>query len=647
MCGIFGWIPAPGHSSRGVRPVARTLLADLRHRGPDDAGCLVFPADDPSHPKDGQTFSGETPCALLLGQTRLSIIDLSPAGHQPMRSADGRYTLIYNGEIYNYRELRQELEQAGCVFRTATDTEVLLQALMLWGRKALPRLTGMFAFALFDEKQRTLLCARDCFGIKPLFWHAGASGFCFASEIPALLHMPGVPRRTNPTAVYQYLCYGQYDAGGATLLADIHALPPAHCVEISLDDPARVRPHRWWKPDIADTSPLSFEAAAERLRELFLASVRLHLRSDVPLGVALSGGIDSSATTCAVRLLEPDADLHTFSFIAAGSDVSEEHWATLVAKKTRAIRHIVTVEPAELTADLDALLLAQGEPFSSTSIYAQYRVFRLARECGIKVTLDGQGADELLAGYQGYPGQRMVSLLRTGRLLTACRFLRSASAWPGRGAGYILQRTLEGFVPAALLQFALRLAGRNPLPSWLDMARLTEQGVSPLPEDKRQELFPSPHKVKQKLATQLIWNGLPQLLRHGDRNAMAHSIESRVPFLTRELAEFCLSLPEHYLVDDTGCSKSVFRRAMRGIVPDEILDRRDKIGFATPERQWLESLGDWVDATLKQAASVPWLRMDVARREWQDIRNGKSAFNWRVWRWLCYTRWVQLFDITE
>ncbi|WP_165066857.1 asparagine synthase (glutamine-hydrolyzing) [Desulfovibrio sp. ZJ200] len=647
MCGIFGWIPAPGHSSRDVRPVVRTLLADLRHRGPDDAGCLVFPADDPSHPKNGQTFSGETPCALLLGQTRLSIIDLSPAGHQPMRSADGRYTLIYNGEIYNYRELRQELEQAGCVFRTATDTEVLLHALITWGKEALPRLAGMFAFALFDEKQHTLLCARDCFGIKPLFWHAGESGFCFASEIPALLHMPGVPRRTNPTAVYQYLCYGQYDAGGATLLADIHALPPAHCVEISLADPARVRPHRWWKPDIADTSPLSFEAAAERLRELFLASVRLHLRSDVPLGVALSGGIDSSATTCAVRLLEPDADLHTFSFIAAGSDVSEEHWATLVAKKTRAIRHIVTVEPAELTADLDALLLAQGEPFGSTSIYAQYRVFRLARECGITVTLDGQGADELLAGYYGYPGPRMAGLLQQGRFLWALKNFQAYRQWPGRTSSYLCQQIIREVIPAWLTPLALRCIGRSAAPGWLDTVGLRERGVRLLREERRRDIYPDGSLLKRTLAAQLLWNGLPQLLRHGDRNAMAHSIESRVPFLTRELAEFCLSLPEHYLVDDTGCSKSVFRRAMRGIVPDEILDRRDKIGFATPERQWLESLGDWVDATLEQAASVPWLRMDVARREWQDIRNGKSAFNWRVWRWLCYTRWVQLFDITE
>ncbi|WP_303174359.1 asparagine synthase-related protein [uncultured Desulfovibrio sp.] len=248
---------------------------------------------------------------------------------------------------------------------------------------------------------------------------------------------------------------------------------------------------------------------------------------------------------------------------------------------------------------------------------------------------DGQGADELLAGYQGYPGQRLASLLRAGHLLTACHFSQAASRWPDRGFSYILQRTIGEFVPEKFLQMALKLVGRDPLPRWLDMAHLTEQGVRPLPQDMREVLFPSPHKVKQKLATQLVWCGLPQLLRHGDRNAMAHSIESRVPFLTQKLAEFCLSLPEHYLVDDQGCSKSIFRSAMCGIVPDAILDRRDKIGFATPERQWLETLAPWVDDILAQAGTVPFLRMDMVRQEWQAIRTGKNAFNWRVWRWLC------------
>lgn len=644
MCSIFGWIPAKGQSSRDPVQTTRSLLTSLRHRGPNDSGFLIFPAANLSRPA-AEPATG-MPFALLLGQTRLSIIDLSSGGHQPMRSADGRHTLIYNGEIYNYRELRRELEAMGRVFRTETDTEVLLQALIVWGVEVLPRLTGMFTFALFDARRRSLFCARDCFGIKPFYWYSGETGFCFASEIPALLEFPAIPRRVNPASVYQYLCYGQYDMGAVTMLEGVFALPPAHYMEISLDAPESVEPKRWWKPDIADTCSLSFEDAASCLRELFLDSVRLHLRSDVPLGVALSGGIDSSAVTCAVRHLEPDTDLHTFSFIAAGTDVSEEHWATLVAEKTRAIRHIVTVEPAGLTADLDSLLVAQGEPFGSTSIYAQYRVFQLARECGITVTLDGQGADELLAGYQGYPGPRMAGLLQCGHPLRAIKNFHAYRQWPGRSSPYLVQHIVRELVPAWLTPLALRCVRRSNAPGVLDTRALRERNVRLLRAEPRGQLYPRGSLLKRTLATQLVWNGLPQLLRHGDRNSMAHSIESRVPFLTRKMAAFCLSLPEHYLVDDQGCSKSVFRRAMRGIVPDAILDRRDKIGFATPERQWLETLAPWVDATLAQAKNIPFLRLDVARKEWQDIRAGKCAFGPEIWRWLCYTRWVQLFAVS-
>lgn len=646
MCGIFGWIPAGKSMFCSPVPIAHSLEAALRHRGPNDAGFLVFPAADLYHP-DGETASQVgLPFGLLLGQTRLSIIDLSSAGHQPMRSPDGRYSLVYNGEIFNYRELRSELEGLGCAFRTATDTEVLLQALIYWGRAALPRLTGMFAFAIFDAHRRSLFCARDCFGIKPFYWYSGDIGFCFASEIPALLKFPGVPRKVEAAPIYQYLRYGQYNVGGSTMLKGVFSLPAAHCMEIFIDTPNVVETERWWKPEIADTTLLSPAEASEHLRELFLNSVRLHLRSDVPLGIALSGGIDSSSITCAVRHLEPDAELHTFSFIAAGSDVSEEQWASLVAEKTRAIRHVVTVEPQELAQDMDSLILAQGEPFGSTSIYAQYRVFRLAAECGVTVTLDGQGADELLAGYHGYPGQRLADLLRKGQLFSAIKTFRAYQAWPERSASYLAQQTARELTPLWLTPFALRCAGRSAAPPWLDIKALRERNVRLVRALPRDQLYPAGDLLKRTLATQLIWDGLPQLLRYGDRNSMTHSIESRVPFLTREMAEFCLSLPAHYLVDNTGCSKSVFRRAMRGLVPDAILDRRDKIGFATPERHWLKILARWVDTTLAQASSIPFLRLDEARREWHAIREGRAPFNWRVWRWLCYTRWVQLLDVS-
>lgn len=647
MCGIYGWIPSQQFQKYDSRNTALTLEARMRHRGPNDAGFAIFStlADAPEQTE--RTYTRHEPFRLLLGQTRLSILDLSPAGHQPMRSPDGRYTITYNGEVYNYRELREELRAQGVPFHSETDTEVVLQALIRWGKKSLCKFSGMFALALFDARENTLFCARDFFGIKPFVWHSGEAGFCFASELPALLCFPGIARKIDPVSAYQYLCYGQYDVGSATMLANVHTLPPAHCCTIRLDAPETVNIERYWLPDVNTISRISFDEAAELLRQLFLDSVRLHLRSDVPLGTALSGGIDSSAVTCAVRHLEPDARLHTFSFIAPGSDVSEADWADLVSHRADTVHHTVTVQPQDLRRDMDALLLAQGEPFGSTSIYAQYRVFQLAKECGITVTLDGQGADELFAGYHGYPGPRVASMLRAGALSGAYRFLRASHQWPGRTWSYLVRQSVREFVPAWLTPLALRCVGRSTAPAWLDIEQLHQAGVPLLRQNTRRQLYPTPHCLKQTLAYQLTWNGLPQLLRHGDRNAMAHSIESRVPFLTKEMAEFCMSLPEEYLVDMQGCSKSVFRKAMRGLVPDAVLDRKDKVGFATPERQWINALSDWVEATLADADSVPFLRMGAARQEWRAIRDGQKPFDWRVWRWLCYVRWIQLLDIGQ
>ena len=223
---------------------------------------------------------------------------------------------------------------------------------------------------------------------------------------------------------------------------------------------------------------------------------------------------------------------------------------------------------------------------------------------------------------------------------------RAHQNWPDRTAAYLLRQIAREFTPRWLTPLALRCIGRSAVPRWLDAQALRQCHIRLVREDMRKRLYASGSLLKRTLATELVWERLPHLLRHGDRNSMAHSIESRVPFLTREMAEFCMSLPEHYLVDDHGCTKSIFRHAMRGIVPDAILDRRDKIGFATPERQWLKILAPWVDATLSQAEDVPFLRLDMARREWRDILTGRRHFGWQVWRWLCYARWVQLFAVS-
>lgn len=626
MCGIIGaFLGASGHD------VERRLGAGmqaLKHRGPDAQAFETYP------------LAGG---ALHLGHARLSIIDLTEAGLQPMHSADGRYTITFNGEIYNYKELREELKELGCGFSSDSDTEVLLAAWAAWGRGCLPRLVGMFAFVVLDRETATLTCARDVFGIKPLFYTQEGSDFLFASETPALLALKSSKATLNWQRAYDYLVHGSYDNGRETFFQEVLHLLPGHLLVVNLSDRSLGVQERWWTPKVTERRDLSFQEAAERVRENFLQSIRLHLRSDVPLGAALSGGVDSSAVVCAMRLVAPELPIHTFSYIAAGSGANEEKWADLVCRHVGAIAHKVHVAPQELVRDLDDMIRTQGEPFGSTTIYAQYRVYQLAREHGITVTLDGQGADEMLAGYDGYPGRRMRSLLETGHWIEAGRFLNGWSRWPDRSRALGLKLTAAEMTDGALYQALRRLSGREPLPKWMNGDVLSEQGVNLGHPRQRPELEVRGRRLMAELAHSLTKRGLSGLLRHGDRNSMRFAIESRVPFLTLEQAELLLSLPEHYLISQGGETKSVFRAAMRGIVPDEILDRKDKIGFQTPEQLWLTSMAGTVREWLRADIGLPFLDQAEILREFEDIIGGRKAFSWQVWRWINFIRWYQHF----
>jgi asparagine synthase (glutamine-hydrolysing) len=616
------------------------LLQILHHRGPDDAGWLTFA---PPEVRLGRGDPDDSPARALLIHRRLSILDLSAAGWQPMGLRDEQSYIVFNGEIYNYLELRRELQKLGKSFHTHSDTEVLLQALCTWGPDVLPRLVGMFAFAVLDTVDRTLFLARDCFGIKPLYYTYLPQGFAFASEIKALLRLPGVRRTVHSGRLYEYLRLGRTDHGPNTLFAGIRQLPAAHYLVIPLDDLRPADPVRYWKLDCRPTLDLSPDEAAAALRERFLDNVRLHLRSDVPVGAALSGGIDSSAIVAGMRFLEPEVDLHTFSYIAADERLSEERWVDTAGKTAGATIHKVRTTPAELSADLDTLIAQQDEPFGSTSIYAQYRVFRLAREAGIKVMLDGQGADEMLAGYRFYQAARLATLLRRGHWRQSIRFLHRAAQQPGSSQRRLLLQA-GGLLAPALKPLALACAGKNLMPAWLNRSWWQRQDMR-LP---RSRPLHEPEVLRRQLAQALLETSLPMLLRFEDRNSMAHSIESRVPFLTTALVELVLQLPEEYLLDEDGVSKSIFRRALRGLVPDVILDRRDKIGFETPERAWLLELRPWVEKTLNGvvAHAVPVLVHKEVVRHWQGVIAGKKAFDFQVWRWLNFLRWAELYDVS-
>lgn len=628
MCGLVGGWEMDVSVTMHERLMSG--LTAIRHRGPDDIGEASWT------PRSGSM--------VALGSTRLSILDLTLAGHMPMVSADGRFVLAYNGEITNYIEVRETLLSEGRLFRSGTDTEVLLQAWEAWGPDSLSHFEGLFAFSILDKKLSTLTLVRDPFGIKPLYYsYSEGASLYYSSEVPGLIEMMATRPKLNWQVAYDYLRWASYDGGAEGFIEGVEQLQPAHYLTIDLRTGIASSPIRYWWPSVVVDRSVSLADATDQVRELFLDSVLRNLRSDVPVGVALSGGIDSSAIACSIRHLEPDYDLQSFSYIVPGFDYSEEKWVNRVVADTQARGHIVTPTAADLANDLDDMIRTQGEPFGSTSIYAQYRVFKLARQHGVVVTLDGQGADEAFAGYSGYPEQRLRSLIEKGQWVRAGRFLNEWKAWPNHSARSVLIDTASQFVPEVVSSVLHRMSmRRSPL---FDYGLLAERGI--------RTNFPRIHpesewgnRLKPHMRSELFIHGLPALLRHGDRNSMRFSVESRVPFLDRRLVEYVLSLPEEYLVAPDGASKSILRHAMRGIVPNEILDRRDKIGFVTPEKAWLGGLLRDV-AQPDSEATIAFLRRGERERELiasspeEALGLGPRAH----WRLVNLQRWVSILGI--
>ena len=632
MCGIAGGLFF-GLDQTIIKDRLYRAMHEIKHRGPDDAGLELRRINS---------------AKIALAHTRLSIIDLSSGGHQPMKSSCDRYEIVFNGEIYNYKELRRELSFLGHTFSTESDTEVLVACWVEWQKGCLRKLDGMFAFVVLDNVLETVTCVRDAFGIKPFFYGVEEGNFYFGSEIESVKHLFSKDLTLNEQRAYEYLVHGVYDSDGQSFYKEVNHLLPATCLTISFENgELRVDKERWWNPVLANNDNISFDDAAEVVRENFLESVKMHLRSDVPIGSALSGGVDSSSIVYAMRLLEPNVNINTFSYIAEDESLTEEIWVDKVNCDVQATSHKVRLTQESLLRDIDAIICAQGEPFSSTSIYAQYKVFEAANAQSIKVTLDGQGADELLAGYLGYPGPRFKSMISKLNIIGAMFFLVSWSRWPGRSLKQGLMLTIKEMTPKALNRFARRIAGRNFEPSWLNTRYLKSKKITMVEPLSPIEKGMRGRSLISALYSTLRHRGLPGLLRHADRNSMAFSIESRVPFLTIKQAEFLLSLPEKFLVSNTGETKSVFRKAMRGIVPDEILDRKDKIGFTTPEKIWLrDNINDLYRVIERSDFPAMLNRDDVLGLVNGFSNTGKN--DWRlIWRIFNFVRWYNLIFLKQ
>lgn len=572
MCGLY--------ASVGFDPDPRYL--DLvSHRGPDGRGWRVF-------------YTSAGPVAL--GHRRLSILDLDARSAQPMATVDERYWLTFNGEIYNFVELRSELEALGRTFRTLSDTEVLLQAYAQWGEAMLDRLLGMFSFVLYDVAEQRLFVARDRFGIKPLYYYVSAKGIAFASEIKQLVDQPGFSRSVNTARAFDYLSVGYTDHTEETMFADAQQLRGGQCVTLDLKthklgSPLPVR--RYYDLTRVRGPRLTEAQAARQFRDLFEDSIRIHLRSDVRVGSCLSGGLDSSSIVMVMyQLLDGKAaePIHTVSACFEDKDIDERPYMQAVVAASKAEPHYIFPSAERAFEIAETISWHQDEPFGSASMYAQWCVFEDAARHGVKVMLDGQGADEQLAGYHYFNFELQTrTLLRAGNLTAAAQVVLERRRWHGIS----LKSQVLNLPGRPRLPLWARKSQSQPEPGagWLDTPAMN-MARSPLGAFGdilvRDRVGNSDGKVDdigELCVANTIAATLPHLLRYEDRNSMAHSIEARLPFLDHRLVEFNIQLwNQHKIVGaDT---KRVLRTAMRDVLPAIVTSRRDKIGFATPQQTW-------------------------------------------------------------
>jgi asparagine synthase (glutamine-hydrolysing) len=613
MCGIagFNWEDPD---------LGRRMNVLQAHRGPDGEGLRVA---------DGVT----------LAHRRLAIIDLSDAGRQPMPNEDGSVWLVYNGEIYNAPDLRQELEALGHRFRSRTDSEVILHGYEAWGPACVERFNGQFAFCVHDVKGRRLFLARDRFGIKPLhFWHAGRR-FAFASEIKALLACPDIPRRANDLAVYDYLAYNCYNHTDATFFEDVRALRPGHRATFDLDS-GRLAVERFYEIPLRDPADPGLAAACDEFRRLFYDAIFLRLvRADVEVGSCLSGGLDSSSIVCGLHARAPDRSRghKTFSLTFPDKpEVNESHYVDEVVARTGVDAKRTTSHTEKLLEDLQRLIYHQDEPFGGPSIYGQWEVMRLAGEHHIKVLLDGQGGDELLAGYFFFYGYHFLELAGRGRLMELARELggyrrRHRGVWDG------LLAPLLFLAPRFLKRRLTRRYLRVPIRT--DFARRWAS-ASTVPEEMYRRM-PLNRALKMRFEV-----SLPQLLREEDRNSMAYSIESRLPFLDHRLVEFAMNLPGGYKIH-RGQTKYVLREALRGVLPEDIRTRAGKLGFGTPINDWLRT--PEMSALVREVFASPEFRgrpyLDPERilALFEDHQAGRTDSYQTIWKALNLELWLRRF----
>jgi len=668
MCGIAGFIAKQG------KVLPNTLIGEMtdliHYRGPDDEGFLLVSKDHKIQTAGGESTPeevwrtstaygpefkresiGNGQSSIAFGHKRLSILDLSPAGHQPMSYEKDRIWIVFNGEIYNYQEIKHELELSGFHFSTETDTEVILAAYSKWGEACLDRFVGMWALALYDRDRKELFLARDRYGIKPLYYYFSPEGdFYFASEIKQFTVIAGWQSRMNQNRVYDQLLHSFTDHTDETMFDGVFQLPGGTSYKSPTRDlkpnPSGKLNYRKWYTLNRDPFHGSFEEASVTFRTLFERAIMEHHHADVPVGTALSGGLDSSATVCEVnRIMGAQQEVglqKTFSSCSVDERFSERKWMDIVVDHTNVDAHFIYPEMEEALALTPDILWHHDEPYQSQSAFLAYSVFKLARANNVIVLLNGQGADEYLGGYGQFTISRYASMTKRLKFLELLADIKklqeirpvSKSSLFMEVAGHVLPRSVRR-------RLSNIKSSSDHVKSIIDANRLCTDPIHPF------DSIPVPYGTVPEISEHLtFYSTLPKYLHWEDRNSMAHSVEARVPFLDHRLVEFAYSLPDSFH-EKEGINKRVMRNALSSLLPEKIMNRKDKMGFTTPEELWVREKSPSVfrkkiiEAILVSDGIIKPDALDYFDR----MVAGKMPFDYTYWRLILFSEWVKKFQV--
>ncbi len=607
MCGIVGIVSREREFVTRERIYAASLC--IRHRGPDDEGIWISPAQE-----------------AAFGHRRLSIIDLSDAAAQPMHYLS-RYTIIHNGEVYNYKELKLQLQQKGYPFNSTSDTEVIAAAYDAWGKECVQYFDGMFSFAIWDEKEKKLFAARDRFGEKPFFFFYDETQLLFASEMKALWIM-GVPKEVNRKMVYNFLTIGYTMNPGnpqETFYQHLHKLPPATYLEFHTTDHSLALVKYWQlNPDVRQ--PVTTNEAVDEFTHLFSSSIQKRLRSEVSIGTSLSGGLDSAAIVAFCNEHPPEKYTYqSFTASFPGFEKDETPYATLIANKFDLQAHYVKVDENEIVNLMQQVMKHQEEPFGSASVLAQFKVYQCAAQNNIKVLLDGQGADEVLGGYHKYYRWFWQELYRKRKLASSGELKQALDL--GITENFSLQHKFAACFPefsAAIWQgLKARKAFRH---------QELDRDFAFLHKHSLYHVLPASHDLNGALYFDTVVSGLEELLRLADRNSMAHGIEVRLPFLSHELVEFLFHLPPEMKIHH-GWTKWLLRKTVVQKLPAEITWQRNKTGFEPPQKKWMQQadVREAIENAKQQLAAEGILKKDGLKKVQPHDSYVADNVDWKIW----------------